>query len=117
MAKKTVEDYKSKIKLLELENKKLKFQLENFESLQRGKCCDCCEDAIQDYVDIKGKIEPFEDDYFKNLSYETIAQLAKKSIRLTDDNNKLRHKLEDIEEITWDKKILEIINREDKKQI
>lgn len=39
------------------------------------------------------------DDYFKGLTLEQIIELAKKSIRLTDDNCKMRHKLEDIEEI------------------
>lgn len=95
----TEQDYKNKIKSLELENKLLKFQLENFESIQRGKCCDCCEDAIQDYVDIKGKIEPFEDDYFKGLTYEQIAELAKKSIRLTTENRELEEKINNISKI------------------
>lgn len=36
------------------------------------------------------------DDYFKGLTLEQIIDLAKKSIRLTDDNCKMRHKLEDI---------------------
>lgn len=99
MAKMTVEDYKNKIKLLELENKQLKFQLENFESIQRGKCCDCCEDVIQDYIDIKGKIEPFEDYYFNGLTYEQIAELAKKSIRLTTENRELEDKINKISEI------------------
>ena len=40
-----------------------------------------------------------EDDYFKGLTLKQILELAKKSIRLTDDNCKMRHKLEDIEEI------------------
>lgn len=96
MPKMTIEDYKTKIQSLELENKQLKFQLENFESIQRGKCCDCCEEAIQDYIGIKSKIEPFEDDYFKNLSYEQIAELAKKSIRITAENRKLEEKIDKI---------------------
>ena len=40
-----------------------------------------------------------KDGYFNNLSIEQIFELAKKSIRLTDDNCEMRHKLEDIEEI------------------
>ena len=38
------------------------------------------------------------DDYFKGLTIEQIIELAKKSIRLTTDNCKLQHKLEDIAE-------------------
>lgn len=41
----------------------------------------------------------FNDAYFNGLTLEQILELAKKSIRLTDDNCKMRHKLEDIEEI------------------
>ena len=39
-----------------------------------------------------------EDSYFKGLTIQQIVELAKKSIRLTDDNCNLRHKLEDIAE-------------------
>ncbi len=39
------------------------------------------------------------DNYFNGLSFLEILELAKKSIRLTDDNCKMRHKLDDIEEI------------------
>lgn len=43
--------------------------------------------------------ECVKDGYFNNLSIEQIFELAKKSIRLTDDNCKMRHKLEDIAEV------------------
>ena len=43
--------------------------------------------------------ELLNDSYFKGLEIEQILELARKSIRLTDDNCKLRHKLEDIGEI------------------
>ena len=43
------------------------------------------------------------DDYFKGLTLEQILELAKKSIRLTDDNCKMRHKLENIREILIEK--------------
>ena len=36
----------------------------------------------------KQALEPFKDDYFKNLDTKTIAELAKKSIRLTTENRK-----------------------------
>lgn len=72
--------------------------INNYESVQRGKCCDCCEEAVQDYVDIKGKLDVFDDEFFKGLKYSEIAELAKKSIRLTEDNCRMLHKLQDIKE-------------------
>lgn len=45
------------------------------------------------------------DDYFKGLTLEQILELAKKSIRLTEDNCKMRHKLEDIEECLDDSEL------------
>ncbi len=102
----TEQDYKNKIKSLELENKLLKFQLENFESIQRGKCCDCCEDAIQDYVDIKSEIDkieskyaPFKDKYFNGLFPSQIADLAKEAGDYKIENEKLQTKLDKISEI------------------
>lgn len=41
-------------------------------------------------------IEPFQDEYFKGLDTKQIAELAKKSIRLTTENRKLENKLSDI---------------------
>ena len=41
-------------------------------------------------------IKPFLDPYFKGLDFKTLAELAKKSIRITADNCKLEHKLENI---------------------
>ena len=46
---------------------------------------------------VKRIVDYLNDDYFKGLTLEQILELAKKSIRLTDDNCKMRHKLEDIE--------------------
>lgn len=43
-------------------------------------------------------LEAFQDDYFKGLDTTTIAELAKKSIRLTTENRKLETALEEIEE-------------------
>ena len=66
---------------------------------------------------IKKHLALFNDPYFKGLSIEQIIELAKKSIRLTDDNCKMRHKLEDIADLYDDselsKKIKKIICRED----
>ena len=45
------------------------------------------------------------DDYFTGLTVEQILELAKKSIRLTDDNCKMQHKLEDIAECLDDSEL------------
>ena len=42
------------------------------------------------------KLEVFNDGYLKGLCYETIAELAKKSIRLTAENRRLEEALEEI---------------------
>jgi hypothetical protein len=66
---------------------------------------------------IKQHLALFNDPYFKGLTIEQIIELAKKSIRLTDDNCKMRHKLEDIADLYDDseyaKEIKKIICRED----
>lgn len=42
------------------------------------------------------KNNPFDDPYFKGLTHQNIAELAKKSIRLTAENSQLTHKLEEL---------------------
>ena len=42
----------------------------------------------------KEEIEPFLDSYFDGLDFKTIAELAKKSIRITTENRKLEQKIE-----------------------
>jgi len=49
--------------------------------------------ALNDYRE--GKPNPFADDYFRNLTYANIAELAKKSIRLTTENCEMQHKIEE----------------------
>ena len=49
--------------------------------------------------------ELLNDSYFKGLEIEQILELAKKSIRLTDDNCKKQHKLEDIAECLDDSEL------------
>lgn len=66
----------------EKEIETLKFKLENFESIQRGKCCECEKGAVQELSEMHFKTMPFEDDYFEGLTYQDIAELAKKLIRL-----------------------------------
>ena len=43
-------------------------------------------------------LEAFQDDYFKGLDTTTIAELAKKSIRLTTENRKLEQECEELKE-------------------
>lgn len=69
------------------------------------------------------QLEPFKDEYFKGLETIVIAELAKKSIRLTTENRKLENALDEIEEFcvvysndhdayeTVYKHILDIINK------
>lgn len=42
-------------------------------------------------------LEPFNDEYFKGLDTKQIAELAKKSIRLTTENRKLEDTINNIE--------------------
>lgn len=48
------------------------------------------------------ELKLFKDDYFKNLDTKTIAELAKKSMRLTTENRKLEDALDEIENIADD---------------
>lgn len=61
-------------------------------------------------------IKPFLDPYFKGLDFKTIAELAKKSIRITAYNRELEDKLEDIAALYDDsehaKQVKKIIQRE-----
>lgn len=47
---------------------------------------------------LEKELEPFQDDYFQGLTKQQIAELAKKSIKITADNCKLTHALEEIRE-------------------
>lgn len=42
-------DYETLLNVKNKEIENLKYQLENFESIQRGKCCECERDVIQKY--------------------------------------------------------------------
>lgn len=44
------------------------------------------------------KLKPFEDSYFEKLTFEEIAELAKKSIRIAADNSELEDKIEKLSE-------------------
>ena len=62
------------------------------------------------------EIKPFLDPYFKGLDFKTIAELAKKSIRITAYNSELEHKIEDIADLydgsEYAKQVKKIIQRE-----
>lgn len=77
----------------------LEYELENYDSLQRVKCCECSDNSVEKYNVLYLDTECFRDEYFKNLTFEDIAKLAKKSIKLTDDNNSKRHLIDDICEL------------------
>ena len=53
-------------------------------------------------LDIDELNDCLNDSYFTGLNLQQIFELAKKSIRLTDDNCKIRHKLDKIKEIISD---------------
>mgnify|MGYP000130346896 CR=1 FL=1 len=99
---------------LEMSNRKLKQECEELkkyisEKEGIGDDCDYCKhndkyncyqniflDNLKEINRYKQALEPFEDEYFKGLDTKQIAELAKKSIRLTTENRKLENKLSDI---------------------
>ena len=56
----------------------------------------CLQKRTEKFDRYRKAFEPFEDEYFKGLDTKQIAELAKKSIRLTTENRKLENKLSDI---------------------
>ena len=77
-------------------------------------CTQYCENCLglQKKLEVKEReLEPFKDDYFKNLDTKTIAELAKKSIRLTIENRKLEDALDEIKQY----RIAEINDEEEEK--
>ena len=52
----------------------------------------------KDLAAAEKKLKPFEDPYFRKLTFEEIAELAKKSIRVTADNSELEDKIEKLSE-------------------
>lgn len=77
----------------------LEAKIKDFEAMQAAKCCECERGAVQESIDAHLKLQCFNDSYFNNLTYEQIAELAKKSIRMTTDNCNLEDKLERIKEV------------------
>lgn len=81
---------------LELSNRKLKQECQNLHTELRFKV-----NYIQEQRELINhsykELEPFQDEYFKGLDTKQIAELAKKSIRLTTENRKLEDALDEIE--------------------
>lgn len=94
----STEEYVGKniIDLLNEAEKQFQFKEQECEELKRRikellHDCNSC-----NFHKYKQAIEPFQDEYFKGLDTKQIAELAKKSIRLTTENRKLENKLSDI---------------------
>lgn len=64
---------------------------EDYKNMQKH-----CEKAIAQNHKYKQELKPFKDPYFKGLDNQIIANLAKKSIRLTTENRKLEQALDEV---------------------
>ena len=73
--------------LLKQYNEVLRLAKENADSMEY-----CCQE-------LEKRLEPFQDEYFRGLNEKQIAELAKKSIRLTQYNRKLEDCLEEIRQV------------------
>lgn len=54
---------------------------------------------IEQNRELQKELEPFKDDYFKGLDNKTIAELAKKSIRITAENRRLENCMQEIKNV------------------
>ena len=61
---------------------------------------DCLNSAMELVSKYQKIIEPFLDHYFRELQPSDIAELAKKSIRLTVENRRLEEDLDEVKEYT-----------------
>jgi predicted RNase H-like nuclease (RuvC/YqgF family) len=80
-----------KLDQLKMENEELKTMLKDL-SYESQKFCYQIEEQTK-------QLEPFKDEYFKGLDNVVIAELAKKSIRITAENSKLEKTLTEIKEM------------------
>ena len=55
---------------------------------------------------LQAELAPFRDDYFKDLDNSQVAELAKKSIRITKENREMEELLNDIYEESRYKTVL-----------
>ena len=109
-------ELKEKIRIKDDENSNLnkKYRQEQAEKISYRKECEELKDTLRtltrgvvlptpepEVIDLTDRyrkaLAPFQDEYFKGLDTTTIAELAKKSIRLTTENRKLETALEEIE--------------------
>ena len=72
--------YQLMVDKLKKENELLKYELDNFESLQAGKCCECESDSVCKYQEL----------YFKMYEIEEMAEQFYKDVKnkLNIDNKK-----------------------------
>ena len=84
-------DFVKQLAQLKVENDGLKTMLKDL-SYENQKFCYQIEEQTK-------QLEPFKDEYFKGLDNVVIAELAKKSIRITVENSKLEQTLAEIKEI------------------
>ena len=72
--------YQLMVNKLKKENELLKYELDNFESLQAGKCCECESDSVCKYQEL----------YFKMHEIEEMAEQFYKGVKnkLNIDNKK-----------------------------
>lgn len=59
--KKIIIGYQLMVDKLKKENELLKYELDNFESLQTGKCCECERKSIQNYIDVNINLMNIQD--------------------------------------------------------
>lgn len=85
----------------------------------------CMKENEKLIAELKEKLKPFDDDYFRGLTTQDIAELAKKSLRLNDYSCDLEVKLLDIKDLLYEaqskreefiEKILQLIEDEDQLQ-
>lgn len=81
------EELKKKLRELELKNVTLQNRYQQLDG------------ATIELNHYRKALAPFQDEYFKGLDTTAIAELAKKSIRLTTENRKLETALDEIEEM------------------
>ena len=67
---------------------------------EQFKLQDCWDSAMTLLGKYQKLIDPLLDPYFRGLSSSDIAELAKKSIRLTAENRRLEEALEEVKEYT-----------------
>ena len=97
----------AKIEIETYNNSCLQLQQENDELYLERNVLNTANSGLNSVLEMKEQelnryrkaLEPFQDEYFKGLDTTVIAELAKKSIRLTKENRNLETALEEIEKV------------------